>query len=151
MVIFSFHFLKKYFLYCQWFAIFRIFFFFYININTQSIVCGFCFLVNITILKFSFSLFYSESNSLSPPFFTSNNGTGQKGRPRKRKLMINQHQNDALNLGTAMQMGKLYFQIICLVRWMWETPNCLLLVLSQCFSITFFSLSFSRSLSLTSV
>lgn len=46
----------------------------------------------------------SESNSLSPPFFTGN-GSAQKGRPRKRKLMINHHQNDPLNLGTAMQMG----------------------------------------------
>lgn len=50
----------------------------------------------------------SESNSLSPPFFTGTNGTAQKGRPRKRKLMINHHQNDPLNLGTAMQMG-MYF------------------------------------------
>lgn len=49
----------------------------------------------------------SESNSLSPPFFTGN-GSAQKGRPRKRKLMINHHQNDPLNLGTAMQMG-MYF------------------------------------------
>lgn len=48
----------------------------------------------------------SESNSLSPSYF-GNNGTSQKGRPRKRKLMINQHQNDHLNLGTAMQMGML--------------------------------------------
>lgn len=50
----------------------------------------------------------SESNSLSPPFFTGTNGTAQKGRPRKRKLMINHHQNDPLRLGTAMQMG-MYF------------------------------------------
>lgn len=48
---------------------------------------------------------YSESNSLSPPFFTGSNGTAQKGRPRKRKLMMNHHQNDPLSLGTAMQMG----------------------------------------------
>lgn len=52
-------------------------------------------------------LHYSESNSLSPPYF-GNNGSSQKGRPRKRKLMINQHQNDPLNLGTAMQMGMLF-------------------------------------------
>ncbi|XP_055321215.1 LIM/homeobox protein Lhx9-like [Sitodiplosis mosellana] len=50
----------------------------------------------------------SESNSLSPPFFTGTNGTAQKGRPRKRKLMINHHQNDPLNLGTAMQMDLMH-------------------------------------------
>lgn len=49
-------------------------------------------------------LIISESNSLSPSYF-ANNGTSQKGRPRKRKLMINQHHNDPLNLGTTMQMG----------------------------------------------
>lgn len=63
----------------------------------------------IYVIFFFFLCAHSESNSLSPPFFTGTNGTAQKGRPRKRKLMINHHQNDPLNLGTAMQMGTYTF------------------------------------------
>lgn len=73
------------------------------------LVCCYFFSVCLST-NFFFAFFFlcvcSESNSLSPPFFTgTTNGTTQKGRPRKRKLMINHHQNDPLNLGTAMQMG----------------------------------------------
>lgn len=49
----------------------------------------------------------SESNSLSPQYFSGAANVTQKGRPRKqRKPMINQQQNEPLDLGTAMRMGK---------------------------------------------
>lgn len=73
--------------------------------------------VSTNSLSFFIPVFFclhSESNSLSPPFFTGTNGTAQKGRPRKRKLMINHHQNDPLNLGTAMQMG-MYTQLLNII------------------------------------
>lgn len=79
---------------------------FYINFN--HLLVHFMYIVHCKYFEQNIQFFFfycSESNSLSPPFFTNNNGMGQKGRPRKRKLMINQHQTDALNLGTAMQMG----------------------------------------------
>lgn len=80
--------------------------------SLQPFVCYLLFLV-LFFLLFVYEFLgilciFSESNSLSPPFFTGTNGTAQKGRPRKRKLMINHHQNDPLNLGTSMQMG-MYF------------------------------------------
>lgn len=49
----------------------------------------------------------SESNSMSPQFFGGTANVTQKGRPRKqRKPIINQQQNEPLDLGTAMRMGK---------------------------------------------
>lgn len=54
----------------------------------------------------------SESNSLSPQFFGGTANVTQKGRPRKqRKPMINQQQNEPLDLGTAMRMGKPFIHV----------------------------------------
>lgn len=55
----------------------------------------------------------SESNSLSPQFFSGTSNVTQKGRPRKqRKPMMNQQQNEPLDLGTAMRMGKPFILVL---------------------------------------
>lgn len=44
---------------------------------------------------------------MSPQFFSGPANVTQKGRPRKqRKPIMNQQQNEPLDLGTAMRMGK---------------------------------------------